>query len=194
MSSKAEEVESLLRDVLHIDAQSDSDFIRPKHPLRIGFGDDTEVVPVGEVENRLIAFHAQQTLLDDAEASAKDMIDRFQSDNTKYLYSGSCNRFFDWAKVQPDAAAIVNLEADSHVQKIDRIIFPISDAVWKRYMTKLTYKGDVASDSSIKSFNSVGTSLAALVSLHVKKRVVLTATVRANISEYKKGLNCRIEA
>ena len=80
---------------------------------------------------------------------------------------------------------------------IDRIILPISDTVWKRYMTVLTYKaGGVIDDKKIKSYNSVSVSLAALVSLHVKKRCPLTLEVKANISEYKKGAaekNCRSE-
>ena len=38
-------------------------------------------------------------VLDDALASANDMIDRSQSENiTKKLYCGSCIRFFNWAK------------------------------------------------------------------------------------------------
>ena len=58
--------------------------------------------------------------------------------------------------------------------------------------SKYISKGNVISDTKIKSYNSVATSLAALVSLHVKKRCPLSLTVKANISEYKKGLMRKI--
>ncbi len=123
--AEAEAVEGLLRQVLIADAQVDHDIIRPQLPLRIGSGDDAEVVPAGEVENRLISFHAEETMLDEAEASANDMIDRSQSENTKSLYAGSCNRFFSWAKTLADAATIVNLEADKSLTHLDRIKLPM---------------------------------------------------------------------
>lgn len=92
------DVEALLRRGLEIDAQVDCDSDRPQYPITIGTGEDTELVPVDDIENRLMTLHVQETILNEAEACANDMIDRSQSENTKSLYAGSCNRFFDWAK------------------------------------------------------------------------------------------------
>ncbi len=76
----------------------------------------------------------------------------YRLEKTKSLYAGSCYRFFDWAKEQPDAASIIRRFFDNttKLDRIDRIILPISDGVWLRYMTQLTYKGKIISDATIK--------------------------------------------